>query len=147
MPALVHYTNTFSIAFTDSISEMCCGFYDVVIKTPISPESLDEMYSILRQELLLPFKNDPQQFAVIPTYERIKLFFGEDADVSLNPNLDYYGPEQIAQDMAEYQAELIFSAKDPYENTYKHVVVQGEPEGDTLQPLLELFQRARLVQI
>ena len=119
---MTQYVSSFYINILDQYSDRVLGLFYIKMKVSMNQDSFNEFMNIANDslsELLNRIHNQviegssstaEQVYVLDDTYQRIRNLFGEDADVTLDQNLEWYGMECIVekinnfiQPIAEFQ--------------------------------------------
>lgn len=118
----------FSIDILNHRTDRMCGLLEITPKVTMTRETLSQLVSILQTRLhyLLTHsvqegESDEKSFcdivfpAILRVVEEVGNYFGEDATVILDANLNYYGPEAMSY---HYQCglELLIGTHVPHNN-------------------------------
>lgn len=120
---MTQYVSSFYINILDQSSDRVLGLFCIKMKVAMNQDSFNEFMNIANEslsELLNRIHINQviegsstiaeQVYVLDDTYQRIRNLFGEDADVTLDQNLEWYGMECIVekinnfiQPIAEFQ--------------------------------------------
>jgi len=120
---MTRYVSSFYINILDQASDLVLGLFSIKMKVAMNQDSFNEFMNIANgslSELLNRIHSNQvmegssttadQVYVLDDAYHRIRNFFGEDADVSLDQNLEWHGMEYVLekinnfiQPIAEFQ--------------------------------------------
>jgi hypothetical protein len=105
--------NTFTIGLTDVNGNYAMGIIDVSMKVYITQDIIQNMFDILQTHLLNPIRQQHNiqtiRNSIQNTFDQLGEFFGEDANVSFEPNTLYYGIDYVAEKCEGWDIDIIFS--------------------------------------
>jgi hypothetical protein len=126
---MVEYHSRFYINLVDRVTNMVLGLFEVKMKVEMNHNTFNDFIEVVQNsmaELLNRIRSevyteDEKLMALEEAYHHTRNFFGEDADVFLDANLEYYGmitAIQLSSDYIEPIAE--FMAPIPDLQLYAH---------------------------
>jgi hypothetical protein len=141
------YHSRFYINLSDRATNMALGLFEVKMKVEMTNETFNgfiqvinnSMAEVLNRILSEVYTIDEKTMALGDAFQDIRNFFGEDADVTLDLNLEFRGlmtAIELIEDWIEPFAE--FLAPVPYPNRYEHTEITF---GETNQ-IQDLFIRS-----
>lgn len=118
---MTRYVSSFYINILDQASDLVLGLFSIKMKVAMNQDSFNEFMNIANGSLsellnrihsnqVMEGSSADQVYVLDDAYHRIRNFFGEDADVSLDLNLEWHGMEYVLekinnfiQPIAEFQ--------------------------------------------
>jgi hypothetical protein len=120
----VNYHSRFYVNLSDRVTNMSLGLFEVKMKVELNRGSFDtfiqvinnsmaEVLNRIRSEV---YTDDEKHMALEEAFHQIRNFFGEDADVFLDLNLEHYGMMtaiEMTADWIEPIAEFLAPVPEP----------------------------------
>mgnify|MGYP006282335789 CR=1 FL=1 len=114
------YVSRFTILVTDNATNRTLGLFTVHMKVTMNQESFNDFVNIANDSLseLLnrthrhegvegSYTEAEQVYALDEVYQRIRNFFGEDADLVLDRNLEWYGMENTIEHIRNFIEPIV----------------------------------------
>jgi hypothetical protein len=114
------YVSRFYINVTDSVLDRSLGLFVVQMKVVMNQDSLNEFVNIASDSLseLLnrihsnqavegSYTTAEQIYALDEAYQRIRNFFGEDADITQDQNMEWYGMDNTVEHISNFIQPIV----------------------------------------
>jgi hypothetical protein len=114
------YVSHFYINITDSVLDRALGLFHFQMKVAMNRESFNDFVNIVNDSMSEvmnriqsnqvvegSYTTAEQIYALDDAYQRIRNFFGEDADVILDPNVECYGMENAIEHIHNFIQPIV----------------------------------------
>jgi hypothetical protein len=114
------YVSRFIIIISDPVLDRSLGLFNVQMKVVMNHESFNDFVNIANDSLseLMnrihsnqavegSYTTAEQVYALDEAYQRIRNFFGEDADVTQDANMEWYGMETTIEHISNFIQPII----------------------------------------
>lgn len=115
------YVSRFYINILDQATDRILGLFSVQMKVVMNQESFNDFINIATDSLsealnrIVGYQGEEeggytraeQIYALNEAYDRIRNFFGEDADITLDSNVEWYGMENTVERIGNYIQPIV----------------------------------------
>lgn len=129
MEGFVGYHSRFYINLSDRVTNMALGLFEVKMKAEMTNETFNGFIGVVNNSMAevlnrISFEVGMASIALEEAFHQIRNFFGEDADVVLDRNLDFHGMMTVLEltvDWIEPIAEFLAPVPEPHQ--YDHAEI------------------------
>jgi len=118
---MTEYVSRFYINILDQVTDRILGLFSVQMKVVMNQESFNDFINIATDSLsealnrIVGYQGEEeggytraeQIYALNEAYDRIRNFFGEDADITLDSNVEWYGMENTVERIGNYIQPIV----------------------------------------